>query len=346
MNYKYHFFNDYSEGAHPEVLKILGDTNLEQEIGYGDDTLTTKAKELIKKAIGNSEADVHLVSAGTQANFIVLATILKPYESVIAPSTGHINIHEAGAVEATGHKINSVETTNSKIAPGQIQKVLDSHHDEHLVKPRAVCIAQPTELGTVYSKKELEDISKFCRERSLYLFIDGARLGISLTSSANDLSLKDIASLSDAFYIGGTKNGALLGEAIVLINENFKENFRHMIKQQGALLAKGRVLGAQFVGLFKDDLYFKLATHANEMATKLSSGIKELGFSFLADSPTNQLFPILSNSLIAKLKKMYGFYIWTKVDPEHSAIRLVTSWATTEKAINDFLDDLGQLSKE
>ncbi len=339
-NYSYSFFDDYSEGAHPRILEALSHTNLSQEVGYGNDTFSEVAASIIKKEIDNLEADVHFVSAGTQSNLIAFTAMLRPYESVIAPVTGHIAIHEAGAIEASGHKINTVQTTNGKLTPEAVTEVVDSHSDEHMVKPKAVFISQATELGTVYSKAEIEAISELCRSKGLYVYLDGARLGVALTSQAADMDIKELSKLVDMFYIGGTKNGALLGEAVVINNQELKTNYRYYLKQRGALLAKGRVLGAQFVELFKDGLYYELAQHANAMAQKLSVGIKMQGHAFLSESPTNQIFPIFSNELISKLKQKYGFYVWLKVDSEHSAIRLVTSWATPESKVDDFLRDL------
>jgi threonine aldolase len=343
MNFKYSFLNDYSEGAHPKILKTLEETNLNQEMGYGEDSICLEAANLIKEKIGNSNVDVHFVTGGTQANLIVLSAILKPYESVISPSEGHINTHEAGSIEATGHKINSIVREDGKLKPEEVLEVVKVHEDEHMVKPKVVFISNSTEVGTVYTKSELEALSKICRENNLYLYLDGARLGSALTTKNSDLTLADIAKLVDVFYIGGTKNGALLGEAIILVNDELKPNFRRVLKQKGALLAKGRLLGAQFLELFKDDLYFDLAKHANEMAEKLSTGISDLGYKFLTNSPTNQIFPIFPNKLIDKLKEIYGFYVWSKVDPENSSIRLVTSWATKEEKVDEFLKDLKSL---
>lgn len=342
---KYSFYNDYSEGAHPQILEALTATNFIQETGYGEDSFSLKAAQLIKDKLASASADIHLVSNGTQANFIVLAALLRPHESVIAATTGHINVHEAGAVEAAGHKINTIPTTDGKITPKQIEEIVLLHSDEHMVKPKIVYISQPTELGTIYGKQELKDISAVCKEHNLYLYLDGARLGSALMSRYNDSSLEDIAKFVDAFYIGGTKNGALLGEAIVILNPDLQKDFRYFIKQRGALLAKGRVLGIQFVELFKDNLYFSLATHANTMANKLADGIENLNYKFLTDSPTNQIFPILPNSIIAELEKMYGFYVWSKIDGSHSAIRLVTSWATKEEVVQIFIKDLASLTE-
>ena len=342
-NYKYSFFDDYSEGAHPQILEALNRTNLSQDTGYGNDSFCQEAVSVLKNKIGNPDADIHFVSGGTQANLIALSAMLRPYESVIAPISGHITIHEAGAIEATGHKINTILTTNGKLSSEDIQNVVDAHTDEHMVKPRAVFISQATEVGTIYKKDELEAISRVCRKNSLYLYLDGARLGSALTSSEADITLSELSKLVDIFYIGGTKNGALLGEAIVINNSKLKENFRYYLKQKGALLAKGRVLGIQFVELFKGDLYFDLAKHTNVMAGKLTEGIKKQGYKFLSESSTNQIFPIFPNSVIEKLKSSYGFYVWSKIDTNSSAIRLVTSWATKESAVDDFLADLNKI---
>lgn len=343
MDMKYSFYNDYSEGAHPNILKALEETNLVQEIGYGEDRISLEATELIKEKIENSNASVHFVSGGTQANLIVLASLLKPYESVIAANTGHIFVHEAGAIEATGHKINTAESSDGKIKPEQIVKIINEHTDEHMVKPKVVFISNSTEVGTLYKKSELEAISKACKDNNLFLYLDGARLGSALTSKDSDMTLSELSSFPDVFYIGGTKNGALLGEAIVINNPDLQDNFRFHLKQRGALLAKGMVLGIQFRELFKDNLYFDLAKHANEMASKLTNGIKEAGFKFLTDSTTNQIFPILTNSKIEKLEDLYGFYVWSEIDKNNSSIRLVTSWNTQEESVNDFLKDLENL---
>lgn len=343
--YKYSFFNDYSEGVHPSILELLTKTNLDQESGYGEDSISSQAKELIKTAVGDADVDIHFVSGGTQANLIILASLMKPYESVISASSGHINVHEAGAIEATGHKINVVDVKNGKLTVDEIKIIVESHTDEHMVKPKVVFVSNSTELGTIYKKAELQAISDYCRSNKLYLHLDGARLGSALASTESDLTLADITKLVDIFYIGGTKNGALLGEAIVITNSELKTNFRYHLKQHGALLAKGRAVGAQFVGLFTNNLYFDLAKHANTMASKLVKGIKEMGYGFLADSTTNQIFPIFPDSLIAKLAERYGFYVWARVDETHSAIRLVTSWATDEGNVDEFLSELKSLRK-
>lgn len=294
----YSFKNDYSEGAHPRILQALAETNLVQTDGYGEDIYCQKAIELIQEKIENSSADIHFIAGGTLANIVVISSLLKPYESIISAQTGHIHVHETGAIESIGHKIHTVESEDGKLKPSDIQEVLDLHTDEHMVRPKAVYISNSTEVGSLYSKKELTDLSQFCKTNHLYLFLDGARLGSALTSKFSDISLAEIAELVDVFYIGGTKNGAFFGEAIVITHPGLKSHFRYYLKQKGALLAKGRVLGIQFLELFKDDLYFQLAQHANEMADKLAQEIQNQNYQFLSLPQTNQIFPILLNHLI------------------------------------------------
>ncbi|WP_026575407.1 threonine aldolase family protein [Bacillus sp. UNC438CL73TsuS30] len=339
----YSFKNDYSEGAHPRILNALIESNFEQEDGYGEDRYTRKAIESIKNRIGRSDIDVHLLSGGTQTNMIAISAFLRPHEAAIAVSTGHILGHETGAIEATGHKILSVESSDGKITPFHLQAVLDSHPDEHMVKPKLVYLSNSTEIGTIYKKSDLVQLREFCDRHHLILFMDGARLGSALCSTENDLELSDLPALVDAFYIGGTKNGALLGEALVICRDSLKEDFRYHMKQKGALLAKGRLLGLQFFELFQDNLFFELATHANRMAEMLKVEIHGANISFLTDSPTNQIFPILPNSVIAELEKKYGFHIWEKVDQDYSAIRLVTSWATKEEQVAAFIEDFKKI---
>ncbi|MDP4162655.1 MAG: aminotransferase class I/II-fold pyridoxal phosphate-dependent enzyme [Bacillota bacterium] len=333
------FKNDYSEGAHPRILNALLESNFVQEDGYGEDRYTQKAIELLKGKIG-SDVDIHLLSGGTQTNLTALSAFLRPHEAAIAVSTGHILSHETGAIEATGHKVISVEAENGKLNPSHLKAVLESHTDEHMVKPKLVYISNSTEIGTIYMKSELRELRDFCNDHNLILFMDGARLGSALCSEENDLKLSDLPTLVDAFYIGGTKNGALLGEALVICNDSLKRDFRFHMKQKGALLAKGRLLGIQFLELFKDDLFFDLAMHANKMAYKLRDELGSANYKFLTDSPSNQIFPILPNGAIAELQKNYSFHIWEKVDSDHSAIRLVTSWATKEDAVVAFIEDL------
>jgi threonine aldolase len=342
----YSFKNDYSEGTHPRILNALIESNLEQVDGYGEDIYTLKAIELLKQKIGLNNIDIHLLSGGTQTNLTAISAFLRPHEAAIAASTGHILVHETGAIEATGHKVISLETADGKLNPTLIESALKAHTDEHMVKPKLVYISNTTEIGSIYNKGELQQISKFCRENNLILFMDGARLGSALSSEENDLKLSDLGALVDAFYIGGTKNGALIGEALVICRDSLKEDFRFHMKQKGALLAKGRLLGIQFLELFRDDLYFELAAHANNMANLLKAGISKEGFKFLTHSPSNQLFPILTNRLISELQKKYSFYVWEKIDEDSSAIRLVTSWATKEAAVIEFIEDMkGILNK-
>lgn len=340
----YSFKNDYSEGAHSRILNALIKSNLEQTEGYGEDCYTIKAIELLKEKIKYNNIDIHFLTGGTPTNLIAISAFLKPYEAAIAPNTGHILVHETGAIEATGHKIISIDVSDGKLSPEDIKPILNTHTDEHMVKPKLVYISNPTEIGSIYTKKELELLSSFCRKNNLILYVDGARLGSALCSEENDMELSDLGRLTDAFYIGGTKNGALLGEALVICNDSLKEDFRFNIKQKGGLMAKGRILGIQFLELFKDDLYFKLAIHANKMARLFSEQITSMGYKLLTHSPSNQVFPILPNKIIKKLQEKYLFYVWTKVDDNNSSIRLVTSWATREDAVLAFIEDLRNLT--
>jgi threonine aldolase len=341
----YSFKNDYSEGAHPNILNALIKSNMEQVDGYGEDEYSKSAIKLLKEKIKCDKVDIHMLCGGTQTNLTAISAFLRPHEAIISASTGHVLVHETGAIEATGHKVISIEVDDGKINPSHIKMALDAHTDEHMVKPKMVYISNPTEIGTIYKKRELEDLSQCCRTNNLILYVDGARLGSALCSEGNDIQLSDLPKLVDAFYIGGTKNGALMGEALVICKDCLKEEFRYSIKQKGGLLAKGRVIGIQFVELFKDDIYFDLAKHANHMAEVLKSGIKGCGYGFLIDSSTNQIFPILPIGVINKLEEKYSFYIWQKLDGDNSAIRLVTSWATKEEAVKSFIDDLELISK-
>lgn len=340
----YSFKNDYSEGADPRILNALIESNLEQVDGYGEDHYSIEAAELLKNKIKFSNADIHFLSGGTQTNLIAISAFLRPHEAAIAANTGHIFTHETGSIEATGHKVISVEVNDGKLSPNHIKSALDMHTDEHMVKPKLVYISNPTEVGSIYSRAELQQISSFCKENNLILFMDGARLGSALCSKDNDLQLSDIAKLTDAFYIGGTKNGALFGEALIICKDSLKEDFRYHMKQKGALLAKGRVLGIQFLELFKDDLYFDLAKHANKMADLLRNNIESMGYEFLTYSPSNQIFPIFPNKIIENLQEKYSFLVWSKIDNNTSSVRLVTSWATKEDAVKAFIEDLKNLT--
>ena len=349
MNF-HKFTNDYSEGAHPRILEALISANLSQNSGYGLDSHCEKARELILKECSGSgsvrsDLAVHFLVGGTQTNKTVIDAALRPHQAVIAASTGHVNVHETGAIEATGHKVIAIPHTDGKLTVPEIEKALAAHPDEHMVQPKMVYISNTTELGTQYTKKELEDLSHLCRRNNLYLFLDGARLGSALTSSANDVTLADLAELTDVFYIGGTKNGALLGEALVIKNEHIKEDFRYFIKQNGALLAKGWLLGIQFETLFTDGLFYEMASHANEMAQMLLQGFAERGISFLAPSVSNQLFPIVDDELADILIKQWGGLCEKKIDENHTAVRLVTSWATPKEAVENLLSALKHISK-
>ncbi|WP_075980197.1 threonine aldolase family protein [Bacillus massilinigeriensis] len=336
----YSFKNDYSEGAHPRILNALLKTNLEQEEGYGEDRYSQEAIELLKDRVERKDVDIHFLAGGTQTNLTALSAFLRPHEAIIAASTGHILGHETGAIEATGHKIISIPVDDGKLKPVLIKEVLEAHTDEHMVKPRLVYISNSTEIGTIYKKRELEQLSDFCKENHLLLYMDGARLGSALCSDEGDLKLSDLPSLVDAFYIGGTKNGALIGEALVICRDTLKEDFRYLMKQRGAILAKGRLLGIQFLELFRDNLFFDLAEHANKMAKLLKNELSKENIEFLTYSPSNQIFPILPLSLIEALQKRYSFLIWEKVDTDTFTIRLVTSWATKEDQVLAFIEDL------
>lgn len=336
----YSFKNDYSEGAHSRILNSLVETNFEQTDGYSTDYHTNNAIDLLKKKIEREDVDIHLLVGGTQVNLTAISAFLRPHQASIGADTSHINCHETGAIEATGHKVITMKTDDGKLTPDLIQRVVDAHDNEHMVQPKLVYISDSTELGTLYTKSELEVIHNCCKKNNLLLYLDGARIGSALVAEGNDLTFADIARLVDAFYIGGTKNGALFGEALVICNDALKEDFRYFIKQKGGLLAKGRLLGIQFEELFKDDLYLELARHANRMAILLKNALKEKGYEFLTESYTNQQFPILPNHLINKLSEKYSFNVERIIDQSNTAIRLVTSWATKEENVLEFIEDL------
>lgn len=337
------FLNDYSEGALPEIITALNAGNLEVHGGYGNDRDSAEAIKSLKKLIGNEQLAVQFLVGGTQTNLIVIAYLLRPYEAVIACRGGHIDEHETGAIEATGHKVLIAEAENGKLTVAAARKVLKAHHDEHAVKPKMLYISDSTEIGTVYTKKELTDLSHFAQEQNLYLFIDGARLASALCAKSNDLTLADIAELSDVFYLGGTKNGALFGEAVVSRHVELFRDFRYMCKQRGALLAKGWLLGLQFRELFKDGLYFKAAAKANAVAASLKAGLVRLNVPLLADGDSNQLFPILDSSLLPQLAQEFNFGIWEELDARHTVIRLVTSWASRKEDADYFIAYLAEL---
>lgn len=333
------FFDDYSEGAHPQILAALAATAVRQERGYGEDAFTSEAANLIREKIRQPAAKIYFVASGTQANLVCLAALLKPYESVIAAESGHINVHETGAIEATGHKINVVPAVAGKLTPASVQIIVDTHHAEYMVKPKAVYISQTTEVGTFYSREELQELSQVCRRNQLYLYVDGARIGSAVMANGADFDLGDIAELCDIFYIGGTKNGALMGEAIVIVNPQLQTDFGYHLRQRGALLAKARSVSVQFAELFRKKLYFDNAAHANRMAQRLAQGLRERGYDFLYPSSTNQIFPILPEPIIKKLQQSFGFYIWSKAT-SGSVVRLVCSWATPESAVAKLLTQI------
>ena len=338
------FNSDYTEGAHPRILKKLMETNLEQTPGYGEDAYCEAAREAIRKVCDAPEADVHFLVGGTQANFTVISSALKPYQGVLCADTGHINVHETGAVEACGHKVLALPGKDGKITAEQIRNAHDLHWSdeshEHIAQPKMVYISHPTELGTLYTKGELEEIGRVCRECGLYLFLDGARLGYGLMAPGTDVTIADIAKICDVFYIGGTKVGAFFGEAVVIMNPQLKPDFRYCIKQKGGMLAKGRLLGIQFLELFRDGLYFEIAKHAIDMAMILKEGLKEKGYSFFMDSVTNQQFIMIEDEKLEKIREKYGVTYQQRYDETHSVIRLCTSWATTEENVRAFLADL------
>ena len=329
--------NDYSEGAHPRILTLLFETNRVQSAGYGEDAYCLQAAAYIKQHLHAPQAAIHFVSGGTQSNTVIIKSMLRPHEAVIAAQSGHIAVHETGAIEATGHKVITMPVGNhGKLTPDAVRAAVTTHTDEHMVKPRMVYISQTTEIGSVYSVAELRALRACCDELGLYLHIDGARLGAALAANS-ELSLAIIAEVADVFYIGGTKNGALLGEAIVIVNPDLQADFRYGMKQHGALLAKGRILGVQFVGLFAENVFFECAAHAHEQAMVLAQGLRELGCGFLTEPQTNQIFPILPNTVITALQEKFAFYHWQDINENDSAIRLVTSWATEPENVNEFL---------
>ena len=337
----YSFRNDYSEISHKDIIEAFLKVGNEQNNGYGLDKHSLNASNLIKKHI-KKDVDIHFLFGGTSCNKIVISHILKPYQAVLSVASGHINVHETGAIEATGHKVLTVKGINGKITKPEILKTLSEHNNEHMVMVKMVYISNSTEVGSIYTKNELKEIYQVCKQNNLFLFIDGARLGVALTSEFNDLTLNDIAEMCDVFYIGGTKNGALFGEAVVIVNKELKENFRFSVKQNGGLFAKGFICGIQFETLFSNDLFFKLARQANDSAKFLKLGLKKINVEFYSESPTNQQFIILDNWIVKELSKEYSFEYWESLGNK-TAIRLVTSWATEIKAIDKFLNDLKTL---
>ncbi|MBY8908642.1 low specificity L-threonine aldolase [Salinicoccus roseus] len=340
------FDNDYTEGAHPRIMEKLAETNEEQLPGYGRDHYSDEAKALITRLCDN-DVDVHFMVGGTQANLTIISSALRTHQGVIAPDSGHIAADETGAIEATGHKVLVIENEDGKISAMQIQDFVAEHWTspirEHMAQPKMVCISQPTESGTMYSKKELEEIRKVCDDHNLHLMVDGARLGYALASEDNDVTLADLARLCDVFYIGGTKVGALFGEAVVISNSALKEDFRYIIKQKGGMLAKGRLLGIQFKVLFQDDLYVDISRHALKMAKRLQEGFESKGINMHYPSPTNQLFPVLTMEQMDELSRKYAFQPWEELDEDRKVIRFCTSWSTKENDVEALIADIGKL---
>ncbi len=344
-----YFSNDYAEGCHQRVLEALVRTNMEQTPGYGEDEYCARAAGKIRALCGREDAAVHFLVGGTQANLTVIDAALRPHQGALCAVSGHINGHETGAVEATGHKVLSVPSADGKITAAQVTRAVEAHRSdssfEHTVQPKLVYISYPTELGTLYTLAELEALSDACHRLGLYLFLDGARLGYGLAAAGNDVTLPDIARLCDVFYIGGTKVGVLFGEAVVIGNPILAEDFRYLMKQHGGMLAKGRLLGVQFDALMTDGLYLEIAAHADRLADKLRQTFLGLGVPFLVPGVTNQLFPILPDSVLAELSKSYAFCEQERVDGTHRAVRFCTSWATTEENVEALCRDLRRLCR-
>ncbi len=333
-----HFESDYLEGAHPLILQKLIETNMEKTPGYGCDHYCESAKIKIRKACGCEHAEIHFLVGGTQTNATVIKALLRSYEGVLAAETGHISTHEAGAIEAGGHKVLTLPHELGKISAESAEHYIelfykDANHD-HIVKPGMIYISHPTEYGTLYTKEELEKLNHVCEKYKIPLFLDGARLGYGLMSKNTDVTLEVIAENCDVFYIGGTKVGALFGEAVVITKPSLVDNFFTLIKQQGALLAKGRLLGVQFDTLFTDRLYFDISKHAIDMAEKLKTGFINKGYQFYFESPTNQQFIVLNNEKMKQLSEKVSFGFWETLDDDHTVVRFATSWATKESDID------------
>ena len=340
------FESDYTQGAVPEIINKLVETNLEMTPGYGTDHYCMSAAEKIRAEIDMPSADIHFLVGGTQTNMLFISSVLRPHQGVMCAHTGHIFAHETGAIEATGHKVITIDSKDGTVTAGQVRNLLDSHYadetHEHIVQPAMVYVSFPTENGTLYSKAQLTELSDLCRERDIPLYLDGARLGYGLMSEENDLTLKDIAKLCDAFYIGGTKVGALFGEALVITNDSYKKDFRYMEKQRGAMLAKGRLLGLQFDTLFTDGLYYKVSAHAATLAKKIRKAFENKGIGLYFDSPTNQQFPILTDEQMKKLGEDFAYSYWCKVGDKH-VVRFCTSWATKEEDVDKLIEAIEKL---
>lgn len=341
------FNNDYNQGVHPEILDAFVKTNTESYGGYGLDEWCEKGAAAIKQYLGGKNADIHFLIGGTQVNYTVITAALRSFQGVISADTGHINNHETGAVENTGHKIHARKGVDGKLTASEIREEAEIYRTsgakEHITQPKMVFLSFPSEYGTIYSKAELIEIHNVCKEYGLYLFIDGARMGYGLGSSVNDVTLADLAELSDVFYIGGTKCGAMFGEAVVIINDDLKDNFRSYMKQNGAMLAKGWLLGLQFYTLFKDGLYFEITKYADELAMKLKTAFEEKQIPFYIESFTNQQFVILTDNQMNKLSEKYAFEYQGKMDDNHHMVRFCTSWSTRKEDVEALVKDISIL---
>ena len=329
--------NDYCTVAHKKILEALNNEVNNTFVGYGLDQISEEAELIIKEKIGNKEAEVYFLTGGTITNKIMIAHMLKPYEAVIACDSGHINVHETGAIEQTGHKILLCTNKNGKIKKEDILNIINTHQDEHMVKPKAVYISNPTEFGTIYKKRELQELSKTCKENDLYLYLDGARFACALTSRYNDINITEYKDYVDAFYIGGTKNGLISGEALVVINPNLQKDFRYSIKHYGGMQSKGFINGIQFRELFKNDLIIEIGKYQNDMAAKLENKLKELNVEFLMPCETNQLFPVFKNEVIEKIKDKIMFEYWEKGN-DKTTIRFVTNFSLKESDIDNAIN--------
>lgn len=329
--------NDYSMGAHPKVMEALVKTNLENTDGYCIDPYCDQAAQVIKDLFDWQDMDVHFTMAGTQTNLTAIAAFLRPHQAVIAADTGHICVHETGAIEATGHKIIHVPTQDGKLFPEAIDKVMKQHEDEHWVQPKMIYISNLTETGYFYTKHELMELRKVCDKYDLWIYMDGARLPMAVSHPENDLDLEDIPKICDAFYLGGTKCGILFGEALCLVNPALRQDTRFLMKQRGAILAKGRLLGVQFLAILEDNLYFDLGKKANLLADRLAKEIAKKGYGFAQEPCSNLVFPIFPQDLVDELEKKVMFEYWEHYDDGRSSIRLVTSWSTTDQDVDDFL---------
>lgn len=338
----YNFMNDYNECAHEKILEAIAKANRKQDLAYGMDASCGRARERILAELGGAESSVHFLVGGTQTNLTIIAAAIKPYQGVVAPATGHINVHESGAIEATGHKVLSIPSADGKISAEAVKRYVAAHYAdetaEHMVQPGMVYISLPTEVGTVYRKDELVALHDVCKEYDMPLYVDGARLGCAFAAKDADITLADLARYTSAFSIGGTKMGALFGEALVINDPALNKDFRYLIKQRGGMLAKGRLLGIQFETLFTDGLYFQIGRHAVREAQRLAAGIVARGYELFADSPTNQIFPVLPKTVLANISQSFGYAFWQNYDAENDVVRFCTSWATPPEQVDALLD--------